>query len=144
MKKSLLAIILLSSLFSCAVKEDGPETQALRITAEMTEYTDMVFLQDNHIWNETDQIAIYATEGNGTPAIAKPISVDAQPSRFVFNLPLHEGDNTLAGVYPHDAAVTVTDGQIRFDIPQNQIIQQRLHDVIQRSSGGIIRKDDAA
>lgn len=120
MKKSLLAIILLSSLFSCAVKEDGPETQALRITAEMTEYTDMVFLQDSHIWNETDQIAIYATEGNGTPAIAKPISVDAQTSRFVFNLPLHEGDNTLAGVYPHDAAVTVTDGQIRFDIPQNQ------------------------
>lgn len=88
--------------------------------AEMTDYSDMEFIQDYHIWNETDRIAIYDAEGNNDPAVAKPISADARTSRFVFNFPLQEGDNTLIGTYPHDAALTVKDGMLDFEIPQTQ------------------------
>ena len=38
--------------------------------AEMTDYADMEFIQDYHIWNETDRIAIYDAEGNNDPAVA--------------------------------------------------------------------------
>lgn len=120
MKKIIPTIIILSSLFSCAVKDGDPKTHALRITAEMTDYTVLEFIQDHHIWNADDRLAVYTADGDSSPAFAKPISSDAQASRFVFNMPLQEGDNTLIGAYPHDAALTVKDGQIKFEIPQNQ------------------------
>lgn len=114
--------ILLSSLaVSCGQdKIDAGGVEAVRISVSMTSWSEVTFMQEAHIWEDDDQVAVIATDKDGIPDIAGPITSGVPESFFMYSLPLMEDVSTIVGYFPHDCGMTVDEGRLAFSIPEEQ------------------------
>ena len=108
-------------LISCSKsKEASSEKTAVRITAEMYDYTSLTFLHDSHVWKSEDKLAIFDASGDNQPSYAIPVTPGGKTSLFVCSIPSDREEVTLVAAYPAEAPVSVKEGKINFTIPSQQ------------------------
>lgn len=116
-----ISLLLSSAVVSCDHGEnDTPAVEAVRLSAKMTTYSEVTFMQEAHIWESSDKVAVVTADTEGGPDVAGPISGGIPESFFLYSLTLKEDVSTIVGFFPHDCGVTLVDGRLSFRIPQEQ------------------------
>lgn len=115
------SVFLLSFLLiSCQQQEEAFSSEvAVRMNVEMKEYGSFIYVTENYIWKQNDKISLFEASA-GSSNVASPLSSGAAKALFTSSLSLPEDDNTVIGLYPHDAKVKVAEGNLTFEIPQLQ------------------------
>lgn len=116
-----ISILLSSAVVSCDHgQNDTPAAEAVRLSAKMTTYSEATFMQETHIWKNSDQVAVVTADPEGASDVAGPITSDVPESFFMYSLPLKEDVSTLVGFFPHDCGMTLADGRLSFSIAEEQ------------------------
>lgn len=116
-----IGFVLSSALVSCDHGQDeAAAIEAVRISADMTTYSEVTFMEEAHIWEDTDQVAVVIADEEGSSDVAGPITCGVPESFFMYSLPLKKDISTIVGFFPHDCGMTVNDGKISFNIPDEQ------------------------
>lgn len=115
------SVFLLSFLLIlCQQQEEAFSSEvAVRMNVEMKEYGSFIYVTENYIWKQNDKISLFEASA-GSSNVASPLSSGAAKALFTSSLSLPEEDNTVIGLYPHDAKVKVAEGNLTFEIPQLQ------------------------
>jgi sugar phosphate isomerase/epimerase len=116
-----IGILLSFVVVSCDHDQiDAGSIEAVRLSASMTSYSEVTFMQEAHIWEDSDQVTVVTTDQEEASDVAEAITSGVTESFFMYSLTLKEDVSTIVGFFPHDCGMTVDDGRLSFIIPEEQ------------------------
>lgn len=108
-------------LLSCTEDEGGAGADtAVKVRMQMTDYSALTFVRSSHTWTSGEEVLVLNAGQEGEGVKARPLSANTTEATFMCTMPLTQSENTLVGIYPADAPVSLADGRLTFTIPQNQ------------------------
>lgn len=118
----LLAYVIPLCVASCEKHEGngGVENCAVKISMRLEDYTELTYVTSPRIWTGDEKVLVVDPAQENVAASASPISPNSPSSLFIYSMPLSKQDNTLVGIYPHNAPVIVHSDYLSFNIPQEQ------------------------
>lgn len=124
MKRLVCFIAGLSLMFtlSCTKHGDGDSSKnyAVKITMSLTDYSEHTYVKSPRMWVGDERVLVVDSAQEDVAVTSTPLSPSAASSLFIYNMPLSKEENTLVGIYPHNAPVWIEDGCLKFNIPQEQ------------------------
>lgn len=92
---------------------------AVKLNIGMADYSALTYITGSHIWEEGDKVRL--VEKNGTyEDTTSPFSYGSERATFLYSIPIDGEQATVAGIYPHDADISIADGRITYEVPQQQ------------------------
>ena len=118
----LLAYVIPLCVASCEKHEGngGVENCAVKISMRLEDYTELTYVTSPRTWTGDEKVLVVDPAQENVAASASPISPNSPSSLFIYSMPLSRQDNTLVGIYPHNAPVIVHSDYLGFNIPQEQ------------------------
>lgn len=124
MKRLIYLSVFVASLClpACQKPEDegGAKNYAVKLTMRLEDYSDLTYVIGSRVWKGDEKVLVADPTEEGASAVTNPISPNASSSLFIYSMPLPRLDNTLIGVYPHNAQVSLGPECLSFNIPQEQ------------------------
>ena len=124
MKRFLTLFAVLSAMltFSCQKQgeDGGVENVAVKLNMSMSDYSELVYIQSDRVWTGKEKVLLADPTQDNVRVTSEPITTNNLNALFIYNMPLQRQQNTLVGIYPHTAAVSINSDALIFNIPDNQ------------------------
>ena len=124
MKRLVYLIVGMAALFLSSCKENGEADPsmscAVKITMSLADYSEHIYVQSPRIWVGDERVLVVDSAQEDVAVTSRPISPSAASSLFIYNMPLSKQENTLIGIYPHNAPIRIESECLKFNIPQEQ------------------------
>ena len=124
MKRLVYLIVGMAALFLSSCKENGEAdpsmSYAVKITMSLADYSEHIYVQSPRIWVGDERVLVVDSAQEDVAVTSRPISPSAASSLFIYNMPLSKQENTLIGIYPHNAPIRIESECLKFNIPQEQ------------------------
>lgn len=118
----LFAALTAATLFSCQKEEESGsvENVAVKINMSMSDYSELIYVQSDRTWTGQEKVLLIDPSQENVRVASEPITTNMLNALFIYNMPLKNQQNTLVGIYPHSAAVSIKSDAIVFNIPDSQ------------------------